>query len=75
LDHLGGNARRLHSTWRDEPVQAMVDDLVEKVEKHPLITVHYWAMVTAVSGALGSYKSKLSTGQEIEHGIVIIARR
>ena len=73
LDHLGGNARRLHSTWRDEPVQAMVDALVEKVEKHPQITIHYWAMVTEVSGALGNYKSKLSTGQEIEHGIVIIA--
>jgi heterodisulfide reductase subunit A len=73
LDRLGGNARRLHSTWRDEPVQTMVDDLMQKVEKHGLITVHYWAMVTEVSGALGNYKSKLSTGQEIEHGIVIIA--
>jgi heterodisulfide reductase subunit A len=51
----------------------MVDAMVEKVEKHPKITVHFLAMVTEVSGSVGNYKSKLSTGQEIEHGIVIIA--
>jgi heterodisulfide reductase subunit A2 len=73
LDRLGGNARRLHSTWRDEPVQTMVDALIEKVEKQANITVYFWAMVTAVSGSVGNYKSRLSTGQEIEHGIVIIA--
>jgi heterodisulfide reductase subunit A len=73
LERLGGNARRLHSTWRDEPVQAMVDGMIEKVEKQPRITVHFWAIVTEVRGSVGNYKSKLSTGQEIEHGIVIIA--
>ncbi len=73
LDRLGGNARRLHSTWQDEPVQAMVDGMIEKVEKQPKITVHFWAIVTEVSGSVGNFKSKLSTGQEIEHGIVIIA--
>jgi len=73
LDRLGGNARRLHSTWKDEPVQAMVDALVEKVEKQPKITVHFWSIVTEVSGGVGNYKSKLSTGQEIDHGVVIIA--
>jgi heterodisulfide reductase subunit A len=70
---LGGNARKLHSTWRGEQVQAMVDDLVGKVEKHPGITVHLSALVTEVSGSVGNFKSKLSTGQEIEHGAVIIA--
>jgi heterodisulfide reductase subunit A len=73
LDHLGGNARKLHSTWRDEQVQVMVDAMVEEVEKHPRITVHFLAMVTEVSGSVGNYKSMLSTGQEIEHGIVVIA--
>ncbi len=73
LDRLAGNARKLHSTWRDEPVQAMVDGMIEKVEKQPRITVHYLAMVDEVSGSVGNFKSKLSTGQEIEHGIVIIA--
>ena len=73
LDHLGGNARKLHSTWRNEPVQVLVDAMIDNVVKHPKITVHYLAMVDEVSGAVGNYKSKLSTGQEIEHGIVIIA--
>ena len=73
LDRLGGNARRLHSTWRDEPVQALVDKMVEQIEKHPKITVHFWALVNEVTGSVGNYKTKLSTGQEIEHGVVIIA--
>ncbi|MFA5112283.1 MAG: FAD-dependent oxidoreductase, partial [Desulfobaccales bacterium] len=73
LDRLAGNARKLHSTWRDEPVQAMVDGMIEKVKKQPRITVHYLAMVEEVSGSVGNFKSKLTTGQEIEHGIVIIA--
>jgi heterodisulfide reductase subunit A len=73
LGHLGGNARKLHSTWRDEPVQVMVDARVEGVEKHPRITIHLMAIVTEVSGSVGNYTSRLSTGVEIEHGIVIIA--
>ena len=59
LDRLGGNARKLHSTWRDEPVQAMVDGTVEKVEKQPKITVHFWAVVDEVTGSVGNFKSKL----------------
>jgi heterodisulfide reductase subunit A2 len=73
LGHLGGNARKLHSTWRDEHVQDMVDAMVAGVEAHPKITIHFMAMVDEVSGSVGNYKSRLSTGQEIEHGIVIIA--
>ena len=73
LDHLGGNARRLHTTWQNEPVQTYVDAAVTQVEKHPKITVHYQSLVTEVSGSVGNFKSKLSTGQEIEHGVVIMA--
>jgi len=73
LDHLGGNARRLHTTWRKEPVQTYVEAQVQAVVKHPKITVHYGSILTEVSGAVGNYKSKLSTGREIDHGMVIIA--
>jgi heterodisulfide reductase subunit A len=73
LDYLGGNARKLHSTWRDERVQTTVDAKITEVEKHPRITVHFLAMVTEVSGSVGNYKSKLSTGLQLEHGIVILA--
>jgi heterodisulfide reductase subunit A len=73
LDRLGGNARRLHTTWRNEPVQTFVDRLVDQVTRHGKITVHYYSIVTAVSGSVGNFKSRLSTGLEIEHGIVIIA--
>jgi heterodisulfide reductase subunit A len=46
---------------------------VQAVGKHPKITVHYGSILTEVSGAVGNYKSKLSTGREIDHGMVIIA--
>ncbi|MFZ5447800.1 MAG: FAD-dependent oxidoreductase [Thermodesulfobacteriota bacterium] len=73
LDRLGGNARKLHTTWRDEPVQALVDHAVRRVESHPKITVHFWAMVEEVSGSVGAFRSKLTSGQLIDHGVVIIA--
>jgi len=73
LDRLGGNARKLHTTWRDEPVQSLVDHAVRRVETHPRITVHFWAMVDEVTGSVGAFKSKLSSGQVIEHGVVVIA--
>jgi heterodisulfide reductase subunit A len=50
-----------------------VHAVVAQVEKHPEITVHYQCLVTEVSGSVGNFKSKLSTGQEIKHGVVIIA--
>jgi heterodisulfide reductase subunit A len=72
-EHLGGNARKLHSTWRDEEVHTVVADMIAKIEQHPRITIHLSALVEEVSGSVGNYKSTLSTGQEIEHGVVIIA--
>ncbi|MBM4288600.1 MAG: 4Fe-4S dicluster domain-containing protein [Deltaproteobacteria bacterium] len=73
LDRLGGNARRLLASWKGEIIQPYLDALVEEVNRHPRITVHYWSIVEEVAGTVGNYRSRLSTGQEIEHGIVVIA--
>ncbi len=73
LDRLGGNARKLYTTWRGEPVQTFVNAAVEQVEMHDRIVVHYNAIVTAVSGTVGNFCTTLSSGVEIEHGVVIIA--
>ncbi len=73
LDRLGGNARKLHTSWRGGEVQPRVDAMVEAVDKHPRITVHFWCVVEEVSGSIGNFKSKLSNGQVIDHGIVVFA--
>jgi heterodisulfide reductase subunit A len=70
---LGGNALRLHSTWRGGLVGPRVDLLIAKVMSHPNITVHYKAIVGKVSGVVGNFKTTLSRNQVIEHGVVVIA--
>ena len=59
---LGGNARKLHTTWRGGLVGPRLDAKIGKVTNHPNITIHYQAMVTEVSGVVGNFTSKLSTG-------------
>jgi len=72
-DRLGGNALRLHSTWRGGLVGPRLERLIGQVLNHPKITVHYKSIVEAVSGVVGNFKTTLSRHQVIEHGIVVIA--
>jgi heterodisulfide reductase subunit A len=72
-DRLGGNALRLHSTWRGGLVGWRLDRLLATVLSHPRITVHYKAIVTGVDGIVGNFRTKLSSGAVINHGVVVIA--
>jgi heterodisulfide reductase subunit A len=72
-DRLGGNALKLHTTWRGGLVKPRLDALIRKVTGHDQITIHYNARVEGVSGVVGNFKSTLSTGAEIDHGVVVIA--
>ncbi len=72
-DRLGGNALKLHTTWRGGLVAPRVADLIAKVENHPHITIHFNSTVMDVSGVVGNFKTTLSGDQVIEHGIVILA--
>ena len=72
-DRLGGNALKLHTTWRGGLVKPRLDALIRKVTNNDKITIHYNAMVEGVSGVVGNFTSTLSTGEDIDHGIVVIA--
>jgi heterodisulfide reductase subunit A len=75
-DSLGGHGQQLPTTWRGEDITAFRDELAQKVEKHPLISVHLESTVVAAQGFVGNFKSTLKkNGKEevIEHGAVIIA--
>jgi len=75
-DFLGGHARKLNRTWTGEPVAPYLEDLVKRVESHPLIEVFLNSEVTKVKGFVGNFVSTVDTQgreTEVQHGAVIIA--
>ena len=73
---LGGMARRLHYTLNGLEVQPLLDDLVRKVYRHPLIHISLDATITDVSGYVGNFVTTvISEGRrrEIAHGAAILA--
>jgi heterodisulfide reductase subunit A len=72
-DRLGGNALKLHTTWRGGLVGPRLEDLVARVRNHPNLTIHYKSIVTEVSGVVGNFITTLSRHQVIHHGIVVLA--
>jgi heterodisulfide reductase subunit A-like polyferredoxin len=72
-DLLGGNALKLHTTWRGGLVKPRVEALAQRVLNNDKITVHFNSIVTGVSGAVGNFTTTLSSGADLQHGIVILA--
>ena len=72
-DRLGGQALRLNTTWRGEAVPPFVEKLVRQVGQQENIRIHFNAEVTEASGVVGNFISRLSNGQEINHGVVVVA--
>jgi heterodisulfide reductase subunit A len=73
---LGGMARRIYYTLEGLDVQAYLRDLVRKVYQHPLIHVHTDATITASTGYVGNFITKVTSERgvtEIKHGAAIIA--
>ena len=73
---LGGNARNLHKTYKDEDIGSFLDDLIRQVKAEPLISVHRNTTVGNVEGFVGNFKSVLSKGPETQtvvHGAAILA--
>ena len=75
-DELGGQARRLLTAWNGESVRPYLDELVRKVDEHPLITVRKNAVLKEVKGFVGNFISAIEVDgqeEEIQHGAAIIA--
>ncbi|MGA9754110.1 MAG: FAD-dependent oxidoreductase, partial [Desulfobaccales bacterium] len=73
IDSLGGNALKLHTTWRGEQVKPYLHELIDRVQKHDNIHVHFEATVIEAGGAVGNFTSRLSNGALIQHGVVVLA--
>jgi heterodisulfide reductase subunit A len=76
-DQLGGQARKLHRTWRGEEIQPYVQELVRQLEEQPLIHIHLRSRVTNVSGFVGNFQSTVTDGDgrenAVDHGAAILA--
>jgi len=75
-DRLGGNALNLSTTWRGESIRKMLTEVIERVEKHPNLTVYKNADLDSASGSVGNFKTRVAvngTIKEIEHGAAVIA--
>ncbi len=75
-DALGGEAVKLFFNSKGEPVQAYVQGLIRRVEKHPRITVFTSAEVIETRGHIGKFVTRLAVNgqeREVEHGAAIVA--
>ena len=75
-DKLGGNAWNLVTSHRGYDYRGYLEDLIQKVEKHPNIELMFNSAVTETSGFIGNFKSTVKTPEgdkELEHGVTIMA--
>lgn len=70
---LGGTARRMQYGMRGEDIQAYLKELIEKTTQNDKIKVYTGVEITDVSGFVGNFNTKLSNGEELQHGVTIIA--
>jgi heterodisulfide reductase subunit A len=72
-DKPGGNANRIHSTPKGESVPVYLESLKKKIDEDPNITLVLNSQVDKVDGYVGNFTSVLTTGEEVKHGVTIIA--
>jgi len=73
---LGGQALKLHKTWRGDSIPEYVEMLISEVNAHGGITVHLSTTVGDVQGFVGNFSSTLRNGDQslqVEHGVAVIA--
>ena len=70
---LGGLIRSIYYTLEGNDTQEFLKDIKKEVDDNELIQVFTDAQPKEISGYVGNFKTTLTSGQELEHGIVIVA--
>ncbi|MGQ9662995.1 MAG: FAD-dependent oxidoreductase, partial [Kiritimatiellia bacterium] len=70
---LGGNLRDMYGELDHKGLSTLLADLVRRVQLHPAITVRLNSTVREVQGFVGNFRTTLTTGEEMQHGIVVLA--
>jgi len=72
-DALGGLCRRIRQGFRGENVQALVSDLISRVNSNPRIKTYLSAEPGESCGSAGNFITTLTDGRQIRHGTMVIA--
>jgi len=70
---LGGLMRNIHYTLEGGDTQQFVRTIKNQVSNNQLIRVFASTEPKEVSGHIGDFKTTLTSGEELEHGIIIVA--
>ena len=73
---LGGNLKNIYYTLEDQNVQKYMENLIEKVEKHPKIKVYKKVKLEKVEGFVGNFVTTLKNSKTkltVAHGVIIVA--
>ncbi|MBE0584554.1 MAG: CoB--CoM heterodisulfide reductase iron-sulfur subunit A family protein, partial [Desulfofustis sp.] len=73
---LGGQARNIYRTSKQNDVAPVVADLIEQVLSDQRITVYTGSEVAQVKGFVGNFETEIShddTRETIRHGVAVIA--
>jgi heterodisulfide reductase subunit A len=74
---LGGNLRWLRRTLEGSDPQALLDEVIQKVEKHPQIQLHLDSRLRSVTGQAGRFAATLEDAggavAVMRHGAIILA--
>jgi heterodisulfide reductase subunit A len=76
-DQLGGNLTWLKRTLEGHQPETLLDEIRQKVEKHPLIQVSLRTQVIASYGQVGHFftttEEEEGAANTLEHGVIILA--
>ena len=78
-DQLGGNALKLRETWKGENIGQFVEQLVNRVQEHEKITVHFKSKVSGNAGFVGNFETILENVEDssqkttVQHGVTVIS--
>jgi len=76
-DTLGGQAQRLHQTWKGKPVSKHLERITADIENSPRIHVHLLSEIAHVDGFVGNFSTTVreKTGEDItiDHGVAVVA--
>ena len=70
---LGGNTPKLHYLPTGEDPVSFVKELDKEISASKNITVYTGTTVKAIDGYVGNFKTTLASGEQIDHGVVILA--
>jgi heterodisulfide reductase subunit A-like polyferredoxin len=72
-EELGGNARQRLDGLRGQDWTGYAKQLADELRDHPMVSVHAGAEIDSISGFVGNFKTRLTNGHEIQHGVIVLA--